>query len=78
MFLKKVDVFKLQASLFMYDFDHNVLPKSFRHFVIKKNVTTDTRITRQFKLLVEEKPRINFVTCSQLKYLPKSSDMFQP
>ena len=44
----------------MYDFDHNLLPKSFRKFVIKKNVTTDTRITRQFKLLVQEKPRTNF------------------
>ena len=32
--LKIVDVFKLQASLFMYDFDHNVLPKSFRNVVI--------------------------------------------
>ena len=57
--LKIVDVFKLQASLFMYDFDHNLSPKSFRYFVIKKNVTTDTRITRQFKLLVQEKPRTN-------------------
>ena len=32
--LKIVDVFKLQASLFMYDFDHNLLPKSFRNVVI--------------------------------------------
>jgi len=44
----------------MYNFDHNVLPKSFRNGVIKKNVTTYTRITRPFKLLVQEKPRTNF------------------
>ena len=34
--LKIVDVFKLQASLFMYDLEHDLLPKSFRIFVMKK------------------------------------------
>ena len=58
--LKIVDVFKLQASLFMYDLEHDLLRKSFRKFVMKKSVDTDKRITRQFKLLVNEKPRTNF------------------
>ena len=56
---KIVDVFKLQASLFMYDFDHNLLFMSFRNFAIQKKATTDSRITRQFKLLVNEKLRTN-------------------
>ena len=34
--LKIVDVFKLQASLFMYDLEHDLLPKWFRNFVMKK------------------------------------------
>jgi hypothetical protein len=34
--LKIVDVFKLQASLCMYDLEHDLLPKSFRKFVMKK------------------------------------------
>ena len=34
--LKIVDVFKLQALLFMYDLEHDLLPKSFRNFVMKK------------------------------------------
>ena len=55
-----MDVFKLQASLFKYDFEHDLLPKSFRNFVMKKNVDTDKIITRQFKLIVHEKPRSNF------------------
>ena len=37
-----------------------LLPKLFRNFVMKKNVDTDKIITRQFKLLVQEKPRTNF------------------
>ena len=44
----------------MYDFEHDLLPKSFRNFVMKKNVDTDKIITRQFKLLVQGKPRTNF------------------
>ena len=56
--LKIVVVFQLQASLFMHNVDHNLL--AFRNVVIKKNVTTYTRINRQFKLLVQEKPRTNF------------------
>ena len=55
-----MDAFKLQASLFMYDFEHDILHKSFRIFLLKKNVDTDKIITRQFKLLVQEKPRANF------------------
>ena len=46
--------------LFMYDFEHDLLPKSFRNFVMKKNVDTDKIITRQFKLLVQEKPTTNY------------------
>ena len=34
--LKIVDVFKLQASLFMYDLEHDLLPKSFINVVMKK------------------------------------------
>ena len=44
----------------MYDFEHDLLPKSFRHVVIKNNGVTGKRITRQFKLLVKEKPIIKF------------------
>ena len=55
--LKIVDVFKLQASLFNDNFDCNILPKSFR---IVFNVYMDTRITRQFQLLVQVKPITNF------------------
>ena len=56
-----VDVFKLQASLYMYDFEHDLLPKSFRNFVMKKNVDTDNIITKQFKLLVQEKLELTFL-----------------
>ena len=44
----------------MYDLEHDLLPKSFRNVVMTKSVDTDKRITRQFKLLVHEKPRTNF------------------
>ena len=57
--LKIVDVFKLQASLFLYDLEHDLLPKSFRKCVMKTSFESDKRITRQFKLLVHEKPRTN-------------------
>ena len=34
--LKIVDVFKLPASLFMYDFEHDLLPNSFRNILMKQ------------------------------------------
>ena len=44
----------------MYDLEHDLLPKSFRNFVMKQRVDTDIGITRQFRLLVHEKPVTNF------------------
>ena len=44
----------------MYDFHHDLLPKSFNNFAIKKNLDKSIRITRQYNLLVKERPRINF------------------
>ena len=38
--LKVSDVYNLQVSLFMYDFHHDLLPKSFNNFAIKKNLDT--------------------------------------
>ena len=43
----------------MYDFVPDLFPMSFRNFVMKNNVDTYKRITRQFKLLVHEKRRTN-------------------
>ena len=44
----------------MYAFKHDLLPKSFRNVIIKKDVDTNKSITRHFLLLVQEKPRTNF------------------
>ena len=37
--LKIIDVFKLQVSLFMYDFEHDLIPVSFRN-VVKKQIVS--------------------------------------
>lgn len=58
--LKVSDVYKLQVSLFMYDFKHDLLPKSFTNFAIKKTLDKSIRITRQCNLLVKETPRTHF------------------
>ena len=66
--LKIVDVFELQASLFMYDFQHDLLPKSFISFVIKKNVGTSMVI---YAFLHNYTPSLtksgsNFSDCCQI------------
>ena len=58
--LKIVDVHRLYVSLFMYDFHHNLLPKSFTNYIPKKNVDERSRITRQHNLLAKERPRTQF------------------
>ena len=61
--LKIVDLFKLQASLFMYDLEHDLLPKSFRNFVMKQSFDTDKRITRQdnSSFLFMRNPELTFL-----------------
>ena len=44
----------------MYDFHRDLLPKSFKHFAIQKNLDTSIRITRQYNLLVKERHRMHF------------------
>ena len=39
----------------MYDYHHNTLPKSFEQYIPKHKLATNTRITRQHKLLRTEK-----------------------
>ena len=58
--LKIVDVYQLHVSLFMYDFHHNLLPKSFTNYIPKKNLDESSRITTQHNLLAKEKPRTHF------------------
>ena len=60
--LKITDIHRLHVSLFMYDYHHNTLPKSFKHYIPKKNLATNTRITRQRNLLYTEKPRTHFLS----------------
>ena len=57
---KVLDLYKLQVSLLMYDFHHDLLPKLFLNVAIKKNVVKSIRTTRQYNLLVKERPRTNF------------------
>ena len=44
----------------MYDFHHDLIPKSFKHFAINKNLDKSIRITRQYSLLVKERSRTHF------------------
>ena len=44
----------------MFDFHHDLLPKSLNNFAIKKNLDTIMTITRQYNLLVKEIPRTLF------------------
>ena len=44
----------------MYDFHHNLLPKSFTNYIPKKNLDKNSRITRQHNLLAKEIPRTYF------------------
>ena len=44
----------------MYDFHHNILPKSFTNYVPKKNLDESSRITRQHNLLAKERTRTEF------------------
>ena len=53
--LKIVDVYKLHVSLFMYDFHHNQLPKSFTNYIPKKNLDERSRFTRHYNLLMKER-----------------------
>ena len=55
--LQIVDVYKLHVSLFMYDFHHNLLPKTFTNYIPKKNLDESSRITRQHNLLTKERLR---------------------
>ena len=43
--LKIADIHKLHVSLFMYDYHHNTLPKSFEQYIPNNNLATNTRIT---------------------------------
>ena len=54
------DIHKLHVSLFMYDYHHNTLPKSFEQYIPNNKLATNTIITRQQNLLCTEKPRTNF------------------
>ena len=44
--LKILDIYKLHVSLFMYDFHYDLLPKSFKHIAVTKNLDKGIRITR--------------------------------
>ncbi len=57
--LKVSDIYKLQTSLFMYDFNNNLLPPSFSDFHIAKTNTCPI-ITRQISLMQTDRPRTNF------------------
>ena len=52
---KIVDVYKLHVSLFIYDFHHNLLPKSQINDIHKNNLDETTE--SQHNLLAREKPR---------------------
>ena len=58
--LKIADIHKLHVSLFVYDYHHNTLPKSFEQYIPNNNLATNTIITRQHNLLRTEKPRTHF------------------
>ena len=44
----------------MYDFHHNLLPKSFTNYIPEKNLDESSRITRQHSLLAKERPIKHF------------------
>ena len=46
----------------MHDFHLDLLPESFLNVAIKKNLDESIRITRQYNLLVKERPRIHVST----------------
>ena len=45
----------IHVSLFMYDYHHNTLPKSFEEYIPKNNLATNTIIKNQHNLLCTEK-----------------------
>ena len=58
--LKMADIHKFHISLFMYDYHHNTLPKSFEQYISNNILATNTTIVRQHNLLGTEKPRTHF------------------
>ena len=55
------DIHKLHVSLFMYDYHHNTLPKSFEQYTPSNNLATITSITRQHNLLRTENQELTFL-----------------
>lgn len=65
--LKVRDLYKVQVSLFMYDFKYNKLPKSFNSFFLSRpHISRSTRqsnqfyINRQRTLFAQQLPNYNF------------------
>ena len=69
--LKITDIHKLHVSLFMFDYFHKTLPKSFEHYIPTYNLATSTRITRQHNQIRTGKPRTNFSSKLPLHHFTK-------
>ena len=69
--LKITDIHKLHVSLFMFDYYHKTLPKSFEHYIPTYNLATNTRITRQHNQIRTGKPRTNFSSKLPLHHFTK-------
>ena len=73
--LKIKDLYEYQVQLFMYDFNHKILPVSF-HSLFKYNHEIQNRPTRQSHLLYIEKCQSTFAANLPLYAFPKISNKY--
>ena len=58
--LKCEDMYTMQISLFVYDLNNDLLPKSFRNVLSKNCLARHGIITRQNNLIPQSRPRTTF------------------
>ena len=58
--LKFEDMYTMQISLFVYDLNNDLLPKSFRNLLSQNCLARNGIITRQNNLIPQSRPRITF------------------
>ena len=58
--LKTAGIYRLHVSLFLNDYQHSTLPKSFKHYTPENNLEENSIITRRHNLLNTKRPRTHF------------------